>query len=334
MHQGAGNEASRREPEIAVVVASHERPVRLRWLLNALAGQTLDRRRWEAVVCDDSADGEVEALLAGHELASAGVLRHLRLPPGTGCASRQRNLGWRLADAPVVAFTDDDCRPHPGWLEQLLEAAGRSPGAVLQGRTYPDPEEVHLLHAAPHARTQDVTPPTWHGQTCNVAYPRALLKRLGGFDEALRQSGGEDADLGLRARLAGARWDAVPDAVVYHAVLVMSFPAAIANAWRWRDLPGVVRRHPQVRADLVARLFWRPSHAWLAPAVAGVVAARRRRALALLAVPWALAILPRRGHSARGRARAVSELPGRALIDIAEFAALAWGSVRHRTIML
>ena len=33
-------------PEIAVVVPSHDRPLRLRWLLNALEEQTLDRSRW------------------------------------------------------------------------------------------------------------------------------------------------------------------------------------------------------------------------------------------------------------------------------------------------
>ena len=37
-------------PEISVVVASHDRPLRLRWLLNALEEQTLERDRWEIVV--------------------------------------------------------------------------------------------------------------------------------------------------------------------------------------------------------------------------------------------------------------------------------------------
>lgn len=309
--------------------------MRLRWLLNALADQTLERERFEVVVCDDSRSGEVDALLVDHELAATGTLRHLRLAPGSGFASRQRNRGWRLADAPLIAFTDDDCRPEPGWLAQLVAASELAPGAVLQGRTCPDPDEVHLLHVAPHTRTQDITPPTLYAQTCNVAYPRALLDQLGGFDEQLRQSGGEDADLGLRARGGGSPWQAVPGAVVYHAVVVMSLRGALANAWRWRDLPGVVRRHPQVRSELVARLFWRASHAWLGAAAGGALLARRRPALVLAcAVPWGLAILPRRGRGARGRARAVSELPGQALVDIAEFAALAWGSVRHRTLML
>ncbi len=57
-----------REPEISVVVASHDRPYRLRWLLNALEEQTLDRDRWEVIVAHDSRGPETEALLREHPL--------------------------------------------------------------------------------------------------------------------------------------------------------------------------------------------------------------------------------------------------------------------------
>src|SRR5215204_4358933 len=97
-------------PEISLVVASHARPLRLRWLLNALEEQTLDRSRWELIVVHDNPDADAtEDLLRTHPLAQS-VLRHHRLPVGTGSPARQRNVGWRDARAPVVAFTDDDCR--------------------------------------------------------------------------------------------------------------------------------------------------------------------------------------------------------------------------------
>src|SRR6476619_3211140 len=80
--------------EVSVVVPSHERPLRLRWLLNALEEQTLARSRWELVVVHDSRGEETEDLVRTHPLAAAGVLRHLRLPPGTGTPARQRNMGW------------------------------------------------------------------------------------------------------------------------------------------------------------------------------------------------------------------------------------------------
>src|SRR3954453_3999926 len=142
------------DTEVSVVVPSHERPLRLRWLLNALEEQTLDRSRWEVVVAHDSRD-EVAAMVDAHPLAAAGVLTQRRLEPGTGTPARHRNLGWRASRATLVAFTDDDCRPEPDWLETLLAAAVRNPGAIVQGATRPDPFERDLLKAI-HARTQEI----------------------------------------------------------------------------------------------------------------------------------------------------------------------------------
>jgi len=51
-------------------------------------------------------------------------------------------------------------------------------------------------------------------------------------------------------------------------------------------------------------------------------------------MPWAAAALPSYGSSPRGRLRAATELPGRAVVDLVELAALARGSVRHRTVLL
>src|SRR5205814_4172614 len=95
---------------------------------------------------------------------------------------RQRNLGWRAAAGQLIAFTDDDCRPEPEWLERLVEAAGRSPGEIVQGATRPDALERNVL-AAPHVRTMSIDPVGPYAQTCNIVYPRELLERLGGFDE-------------------------------------------------------------------------------------------------------------------------------------------------------
>jgi glycosyltransferase involved in cell wall biosynthesis len=168
-------------PEIAVVVPSHDRPLRLRWLLNALEEQTLPRDRFEVVVVHDSSGPETEELLRTHPLAAEGVLRHRAFAPGPGPAHK-RNAGWRMARAPLVAFTDDDCRPPPEWLERALAGARRHPGAIVQGTTRPDPDEEELVLAAAHARTQRIDPPSPWAETCNIVYPRDVLEAVGGFD--------------------------------------------------------------------------------------------------------------------------------------------------------
>jgi hypothetical protein len=311
--------------DVTVAIASHERPVRLRWLLNALEEQTLPRERFEVVVCHDSGE-ETEALLRDHPLR----VRHHRLPPGGNPPGRQRDVAWRDGSAPLVAFVDDDCRPDATWLEALLRRA--TIDTVVQGRTEPDPDELALLHRAPHARSQLIDPPTPWGQACNIAYPRTLLERLGGFDETLFS--GEDTDLLQRALAAGARHVAAPEAVVYHAVEPATLFGRARSLWRWQDVCGTIKRHPELRARLPVRgLFWKPRHVAFALALAG--AASRKRSLALAgALNYARVAKPSYGTSPRGLARAAAELPGRAVLDAVEVAALARGSAKHRTLFL
>jgi glycosyltransferase involved in cell wall biosynthesis len=316
-----------------VVVPSHERDVRLRWLLNALEDQTLDRERFEVVVVHDSRGDGTVRLLDEHPLTAAGTLRHRRLPAGTGSPSRQRNVGWRMARAQLIAFTDDDCRPEPEWLEQLLEGARESPGAIVQGAVRPDPYESDVLRAS-YVRTLEVHPPGPFAQTASILYPRTVLESVAGFDETLPTAAGEDTDLAMRARAAGAMCVGAPDAIVNHAVEAYSLRGMLRLTWKWRDLPLVAKRHPEVRRLFPLGRFWRPSHIFLLAAAAGLLASPRVRPAALLALPYGRDLLRRRGTHPRGRLRAAAELPANVAIDAVEVAALARGSAAHRTLFL
>jgi GT2 family glycosyltransferase len=313
------------------VVASHFRPLRLRWLLNALAEQTLDRSAWEVVVGHDS-DEVTEQLLRAHPLATDGVLRHVRQPPGVGTIARNRNAALALARAPVVVFTDDDCRPPPGWLERVLEAASRHPGSILQGPVASDPDEAVMLRS-PYPRTQHFSdvPRIW-GECCNIVYPRAVLDELGGFaDEGWLTC--EDTDLLLRALAAGVPYAGAPSMGTYHCVEEGNLIDALRGTGRWRYFVDLVSRHPEVRDHLFARVFWKDTHAWLLVAALGLTAARRRPAMAALMIPW-LRARPVRGGGWRGALRHLLELPGFALIDAAEMGVLARASTRARVPVL
>ena len=316
---------------VSVVVASHGRHLRLRWLLNALEEQTLGRGSWELIVVHTYDGATAARVLDRHPLADAGVLRHVAIEPGTGSPSKQRNIGWRASRGDLVAFTDDDCRPEPEWLERLVAAAEAAPGAVVQGRTKPEAHEREILRA-PHVRTLKIDPVNPYRQAANIAYPRDLLDRLGGFDE--HAVAGEDVGLSLRAEAAGARIVPAPDALVSHAVESHTLPGIVRQNLKWRHLAYLAKRHPEFREQMPLRVFWDQDHLRTTAAIVGAIGARRNPALALLAVPYVHHALGRRGRRPTQRVIAAAELPGQAVRQAAEVAGMAAGGVRHRTPIL
>jgi GT2 family glycosyltransferase len=307
-----------------VVIPTARRETRLAFALEALAGQTLAHDRFEVVVVRAASPGPKAA-------APEGLGVRFLTGAEDSSAATSRNLGWRAATAPLVAFTDDDCRPAPDWLERLLDAASNGDERVLQGRTEPDPDELPRLYGL--ATTQSIVAPSPWYQSCNIAYPRALLERLGGFDE--RFDGGEDADLGLRAVEAGAEVAFVGDALVSHAVHSRHLWDAVRSHSRWDTIALVIAEHPAQRRALEFGLFWRRSHPRVLLAAFGAVAFRRAPALALVAaLPYLRLHLDGYDTSPRKLARAALDLPPRALFDLAGVAAAARASARHRTPVL
>lgn len=302
---------------VAVVVPTYRRPLRLRWLLNALEEQS---GSFETLVAHD----------ADEEVALPAWVKRVEVEPGRGPGAK-RNAAWRASSAELIVFTDDDCRPPPGWLAALVDAA--RPGAVIQGATRPDPDELGVFHHAPHARSQQIDPPNAIGQTCNIAYPRAVLEACGGFDESLPDAVGEDTDLLVRAKALGTPVIAAPEAVTYHAV-DWGLRDRLRASSRWAGLALLVRNHPEVRREMaLGGWFWKREHAtWLL----AVQAPRVGHPLVVLAValPW-IAGNPRLyGTSPRGLVRWAAELPGRFVADGWETLALLRGSARHRSLLL
>ncbi len=266
--------------ECTVVVPTIGRPS-LDVLLDALAASPGPRPA-ELVLVDDRPTGP--------------PLRPDRpgLPPvrvvrtGGGGPARARNLGWRSARTPWIAFLDDDVVPDADWYERLAADLADLPADVAgsQGRVrVPLPE-----HRAPtdwERGTAGLATSSWI--TADLAYRRAALSAVGGFDERFPRAFREDSDLALRvmdtgARLVrGERWITHPVRPTDRRVSVR-VQAGNADDVLMRRLHG-----PDWRRRADAALGRRPRHtAVTAAAVAavGLAVARRRRAAALAAAGW------------------------------------------------
>lgn len=105
---------SRGLPPVTVVVCTRDRAALLAGCLAAL--EAVRYPAWELLVVDSApADATTRELVARYPHA-----RYLREPlPGL---DRARNRGWRAARHDIIAFTDDDARPEPGWLRGIVMA--------------------------------------------------------------------------------------------------------------------------------------------------------------------------------------------------------------------
>ncbi|HZT66394.1 MAG TPA: glycosyltransferase family A protein [Acidimicrobiales bacterium] len=325
-------------PAACVVVATRGRSERLARLIGALEAQ---RAPWpfEVVVVDDaSPDGTWEQLQRLAEASSVPVRAVRRAVHGGAAAAR--NVGWRAASAPIVAFTDDDCAPQPDWLTRLVERC-QAGADLVQGRTEADPAQLGAM--GPFGRTVECREEGLY-PTCNVAYRRQLLEELGGFDESFRRSC-EDTDLAWRAREAGARAAYASDAVVFHDVHPSSYVSYLREKLRWVDEPRLVRRHPGLRqGQLHQRYVWRASHPRAVVAGAGLLLAgsavskpicRRARVAVGLALTAPYLRFRTYHDPLRCGPRRRWLLMGPALFaDLFEVAITVAGAVRHRTPLL
>jgi histidinol-phosphate phosphatase family protein len=168
----------------------------LRRLLEALAAAD-GPRPGQVLVVDDRRDRSRALPLGG--VAGVSVLAGR----GAGPAAA-RNLGWRRAGAEWVAFLDDDVVPGRRWLADLArDLEGLAPEvAASQGRVrVPMPPGRRPTDWERNVRGLE----TARWATADMAYRRAVLEEVGGFDERFPRAYREDADLGLRVVRAGHR---------------------------------------------------------------------------------------------------------------------------------
>lgn len=200
---------------ISVVVCTRDRPELLQEALASLA--RVVRPQDQLVVVDSaSADPMVRAVALRH---TETVIRC-----NTPGLAHARNAGIAASDRPVVAFTDDDCRPDPSWTSVVAgrfeadQALGFVSGRVEADRLVGVPISVLTDTTERRLVSSDDLHGAGHG--ANMAFRRTALAAIGGFDELLGAGGrfpaAEDTDAFWRVLGAGWRGLYAPESVVTH----------------------------------------------------------------------------------------------------------------------
>jgi glycosyltransferase involved in cell wall biosynthesis len=181
-------------PRISVVVCTYNGS---RLLRDCLEGITrLDYPDVEAIVVDDGSTDASGAIAAEY---CVKVIR----TENRGL-SAARNTGWQAATGEIVAYIDDDARPDPHWLQYLAWAFRNPRVAGIGGPNIAPPGDGWIAECvanAPggpmHVLLSDVE--AEHIPGCNMAFRRAALEKVGGFDPQYRTAG-DDVDLCWRVQ--------------------------------------------------------------------------------------------------------------------------------------
>jgi GT2 family glycosyltransferase len=142
------------------------------------------------------------------------------------------NQGILRASGEYVALLNNDAVASPQWVSSLLRAFAGGPDVGMAASKIVSFENPRIIDKAGHLiypdgqnrgrgsgevdcgqydRVEEVLWP----DGCAAMYRKSMLDEIGGFDEDLFAYG-DDAELGLRARIAGWRCVYVPSAVVRH----------------------------------------------------------------------------------------------------------------------
>ncbi len=304
-----------RWPFISIIVPLFNEAARLPALMCALRGQ--DYPLFEVLLVDNDSTDATFALACEFVDGRVRVLRETsRQTPDAA-----RNAGIRAAQGELLAFTDADCAPEPGWLRGAALALAAGAADMAAGRIDFDlrlkPSAGELYDAVSFLQHSTSVADRGIAFTANLVVRRTVTDAVGLFPVDIGWNG--DALFTRRAVNAGFRLVYAEQAAVRHPARPLG--ALLGKAWRiaygkgwFRDTapsPGVAAPRPVGGA----RAFFiepKPHLRHLHPLLLRRALLRREPALTgatwarTVVVAWSVAAIGALGFGAGRLARAAS----------------------------
>jgi GT2 family glycosyltransferase len=197
-------------PPISVVVCSYNGERTIRDCFEGLL--KLEYPNFEVIVVDDGSTDATAAITReyGFRLIST---------ENRGL-SNARNTGMEAATGEIVAYLDDDAYPDPHWLTYLAATFMSTTHAGVGGPNIEPPGDGPIANCVANAPGNPAhvlisDQEAEHIPGCNMAFRKACLEAIGGFDAQFRTAG-DDVDVCWRLRQRGWTLGFSPAAMVWH----------------------------------------------------------------------------------------------------------------------
>lgn len=197
-------------PAISVIVCSYNGERTIRDCLEGLL--RLEYPNLEIIVVNDGSTDRTELIAREYPFRIISTKN--------GGLSNARNVGLEAATGEIVAYIDDDAWPDAHWLLYLADSFLTTTHVAVGGPNIPPPRDSALAHCVANAPGGPVhvllsDREAEHIPGCNMAFRKAALQAIGGFDGRFRTAG-DDVDVCWRLQERGETLGFNAAAVVWH----------------------------------------------------------------------------------------------------------------------
>jgi glycosyltransferase involved in cell wall biosynthesis len=207
--------------DLSLLICTRNRAAQLAQTLKRVSA-IQSRLEWELVVVDNASTDRTNLVVAEFAASFDHPVQTLN-QEGRGVAVA-KNAGWRATRSGIVVCIDDDCYPEENYLDAIFECFVNDPrlGFVGGRILLHDPLDRRITIQESMERVF-FPPGSWIRpgviQGANVAYRRAAISEVGGFDPWFGAGAFYSGDeVELMARISAAGWNGGydPKPVVYH----------------------------------------------------------------------------------------------------------------------
>jgi glycosyltransferase involved in cell wall biosynthesis len=203
------------DDRISIIVSTFNRKTQLNRLLESFT-QLNCCCPLEFIIVDNCSDDGTRAIVENWKkiIDFADVKYHIL--PERAPLAHSRNVGISLSTGNIIAFTDDDCRVDPAWLNRLYQRLITcSDYAGVGGRVLPVGDDIYSVYNTVY-RVLEPPPHTKVVIGANCMFWKQPVIDAGLFDEYFIVLGGEEIALCMKLGIRGYRFGFEERGIVYH----------------------------------------------------------------------------------------------------------------------